>query len=685
MKKTILPLILSIFLVSSCGVSEGTSISSSSSSIEGDTSSTEKVPSSTDGESSITEGSTSSSSTSEGGFVPESDNDIQGMPILHCFNWSISNISSNLEQIKDSGYGAIQLSPMQPQKDYYQGQNWKSQWWKLYQPLGFKVAGSNENVMGTKSELTSLCSKAKNLGIKVIVDVVSNHLAGGSRTSLNGSVNNFEPTIYSQNLIHTYGDWAKDNNLQSIVQGNIGDYPDLKTESSVVQDRVISLLKEYIDCGIDGFRFDAAKHIETPDDGDYASNYWPNVLGATSEYAKTKGREEPYYYGEILTTCGAGREYSSYTKYMSTIDKDQGMDVLNAVINKSTTKIVEQYNTKVSPSKLVIWAESHDTYSNDEKETTNVTTENIQKAYLIQGSRKDASTLYLARPGNSTFGEIGTSNWKDKEIKAINKFHTIFKNQDERIASTSGVFVNVRGSSNYSGAALVNISNASSTLSSLSIAGLPNGTYTDLISGKEYTVSSSVVSNVTFTNNACILVNNDIGDVTAPSLEISASEEVFKDTTSISVNAKNADSLEYQIDNNSPVTFTGSTLTLPTSISSGRFTLKISAKNKVGTTSKELTLIKTSSLYNKSLIIYNIDTNYKYYGWLWKDSGEGSWLEFNIDNNLMGLDMGSNNMFIIVKFNKSVSSIDWSTKVEQTENISFNKRIYNFNDFTFKK
>lgn len=66
---------------------------------------------------------------------------------------------------------------MQPQKDYYAGNTSKEAWWKLYQPLGFSIATKN-NALGTKSQLKSMVTAAHNKGLKVIVDVVANHLAG---------------------------------------------------------------------------------------------------------------------------------------------------------------------------------------------------------------------------------------------------------------------------------------------------------------------------------------------------------------------------------------------------------------------------------------------------------------------------------------------------------------------------
>ena len=236
---------------------------------------------------------------------------IQDGTILHAWNWSMNAIKENMAAIKEAGYTAVQTSPMQTQKDYYSSSSWKDQWWKLYQPFGFDIATSN-NAIGTKDDLIAMCKEAEKYGIKVIVDVVANHLAGDNTSKFSPKVKDYEPEIYNQNLMHNIG-YTNDSSIQSVVQGAIGEFPDLKTESSVVQQEVLQLLKDYIDCGVDGFRFDAAKHIETPDDSaDIASDFWPTVINGIRDYAD----HELFIYGEILNTPGDNFSISNYTKYI---------------------------------------------------------------------------------------------------------------------------------------------------------------------------------------------------------------------------------------------------------------------------------------------------------------------------------------------------------------------------------
>lgn len=607
---------------------------------------------------------------------------IQDGTILHAFNWSMNNIKNELTNIKNAGYTAVQLSPMQPQKDYYQGY-WGSQWWKLYQPYGFSVAKDNQNVLGNKNDLISLCSAAKEKGVKIIVDVVTNHLAGGSKTSLNGSVNNFEPTIYSNNLIHTYGQYAKDDNLQSIVQGNIGDYPDLKTEDSRVQSRVISMLKEYCDCGVDGFRFDAAKHIETPDDGTYKSDYWPNVTNAINDYYVGKGLDKPYIYGEILTTCGTGRKYSSYTQYMSTIDNKQATALLTAVNSGNASSIKTTYNTGVNPDHLVLWAESHDTYSNDGKETTNISSDIINKTYMIQASRKDASSLYLVRPGNSNMGEIGSTDYKKASIRGANLFHNVYAHYNESITIKNGVFINVRGNGDNNGAAIININNTA-TGSNLELP-LANGKYKDLITNNKVTVSGGS-ANISFTDGACFLVPEDVDPTSiTPTIELNTDAEVFKNTTNVSISVNNANESYYQINGGSAVNFTQTAaFSIGDGLSNGDITIKVTAKNSHGASTKTIELLKTS-LADKSLIIKNVtDSSHSYLVWNWADGKDGSWYGPTKDGNMLGYDLPNKN-YIVVKFNSgtTTTNANWDNKLGQTQDLILNNQVIDFSTLHF--
>ena len=65
-----------------------------------------------------------------------------------------------------AGYSHLQLSPLQRS-------NPGAQWWKRYQPIDSTVIKG----LGSEAELQALTRRAHGCGVKVIADVVFNHMA----------------------------------------------------------------------------------------------------------------------------------------------------------------------------------------------------------------------------------------------------------------------------------------------------------------------------------------------------------------------------------------------------------------------------------------------------------------------------------------------------------------------------
>ena len=85
--------------------------------------------------------------------------------------------------------------------------------------------------------------------------------------------------------------------------------PDLNTSNKELQNIILNFLSDAQACGADGFRFDAAKHIETPSDNGFGSQFWARVKETTQ-----KNNPDVFLYGEILNTAGPGG-YSDMQKY----------------------------------------------------------------------------------------------------------------------------------------------------------------------------------------------------------------------------------------------------------------------------------------------------------------------------------------------------------------------------------
>lgn len=482
--------------------------------------------------------------------------------MLHAFNWSYNTIKENLPAIAAAGYTTVQTSPVQQPKDYSTSGDVTGQWWKLYQPISFHIA--KESWLGTKDDLKSLCDEADKYGIKIICDIVSNHIANADETrpdSVSNQVKKYEPEFYKKRRTYTrtYKGDANDSSVQAVVQGHVSKCPDLVTNDTAVQTYIINLLKECIDCGVDGFRFDAAKHIETEDDGEYASDYWKNITTSASSYYTQKTGDDLYIYGEILNNCGADRSYSSYTKYINVTDNRTGDAVLyNVTRGKASTATNAKYKSGVAASNAVLWAESHDTYEGNSgssgfSNTADVSDENVVKAWAIVASRKDSTALFFARPGTALMGGVSTdTTYKSTAVSEINKFHNLFVGQSEKLGSSGDIAYVARGTSG------IVLSNCKGTNASVSISGtgLADGKYTDTVSGAEFTVANGVLTGSIGKTGVAVVYN---GTTTPKAINSVESGSFRGDTMTLTLGLENATSGTYCLDDSTPVKFTGTT------------------------------------------------------------------------------------------------------------------------------
>ena len=482
--------------------------------------------------------------------------------MLHAFNWSYNTIKENLPAIAAAGYTTVQTSPVQQPKDYSTSGDVTGQWWKLYQPISFHIA--EQSWLGTKDDLKSLCDEADKYGIKIICDIVSNHIANADETrpdSVSNQVKKYEPDFYKKRRTYTrtYKGDANDSSVQAVVQGHVSKCPDLVTNDAAVQTYIINLLKECIDCGVDGFRFDAAKHIETEDDGEYASDYWKNITTSASSYYTQKTGDDLYIYGEILNNCGADRSYSSYTKYINVTDNRTGDAVLyNVTRGKASTATNATYKSGVAASNAVLWAESHDTYegssgSSGFSNTADVSDENVVKAWAIVASRKDSTALFFARPGTALMGGVSTdTTYKSTAVSEINKFHNLFVGQSEKLGSSGDIAYVARGTSG------IVLSNCKGTNASVSISGtgLADGKYTDTVSGAEFTVANGVLTGSIGKTGVAVVYN---GTTTPKAINSVESGSFRGDTMTLTLSLENATSGTYCLDDSTPVKFTGTT------------------------------------------------------------------------------------------------------------------------------
>lgn len=509
--------------------------------------------------------------------------------ILQAWNWSYAEIQKNLQAIAEAGFTTIQISPPTELKEATKGvkilrKENDNGWWMMYQPAAYELNQSEDNVLGTKDELISMIDAAHEMGLFVIADAVINHL-GNSETGdykINGNslpadanavdylcqraweFDSSKAIIDAGAFHYPYANCKyNDTGAFDCTQNAVSLLPDLDTSKPVVQETILDYWHECIDAGIDGFRIDAAKHIETKYDGEYASDFWDVLMydGINGKqgiypYAKDTYGKDLYMYGEILNTVSTERSFSWYLEYMNITNSTAFNDIRLAVNNGNAKNAVpESFNNGMSNKTAVLWDESHDTYMDDCKSKHLPSVKLLTKRWACMASRADVVCMYLARPTNKASEiydlDLGTAYdtaWNDKETAVINKFHNHFQGAGEAVSSSGNIAIVERG---YSGVVLVNCKGDAADVS-VPVQMLADGTYIDQMTGNTFTVANGTITGTMGETGVAVIYNPETAVVTA------TKENCNFTTESIMVDVvANGTVAAYQINDEEPVEFTG--------------------------------------------------------------------------------------------------------------------------------
>ena len=443
---------------------------------------------------------------------------VQGGNILHAFNWRMRDLVKYAPDIAAAGYSTVQISPIQQTKVTANDGSYATDWWCFYQPTDMKIG----NALGTAAELKDATTELHKYGIKVVADVVTNHVQNCESKADANNINStlrqwIRDGVTTTTLLKPTNDNSRDGMTQNALGGQL---PDLNTGSKDYQNYVINnLLKPLLSAGVDGFRFDAAKHIETTDDPT-PSQYWPTVTGAI------KGvKSDAYIYGEVLDNAGKFN-ITSYTKYMSVTDFRFGKTVRDALSSKNASSVVSYGYSGSQKKDNVLWVESHDTFC--DQTSTALTKKQQILGWAIVGSRADAPALYFVRPKHEALDSAGfikyddlmgapgaADTWKDPTVVAVNKFKNAFIGQNETAtASGSNLFIQ-RGTS---GMVIVNLNGSSTSISQS--CSMSNGSYTDQITGKTFQVSGGKITGNVGSTGVAVIYNKTASN-TAPTIKLS--------------------------------------------------------------------------------------------------------------------------------------------------------------------
>lgn len=432
--------------------------------------------------------------------------DMKNGAILHAWMWSFNTIKNNMKAIAEAGYTSVQTEPMSAIKtNPANGKKFANNWYYVYQPTDTTIGNF---VVGTEQDLKDMCAEAHKYGVRIIVDVVANHFT--SDWNAIGSDWKDTSLFHSRtNCPGNAGDEINYSNRWQVTHCHLLGLWDINTENQTAANKMKDFLVEAVNDGVDGFRFDAAKHVELPDEFSQHSVYWQTILKNGAQYQ----------YGEVLQG-DSSLSYTGYTNMFTQYSSDgggatasdYGKTVRSAIrsSNLNAGNLTSLRNGGAKDDQLVTWVESHDNYANRDKESTYLNDYQLRMGWAIVGSRAGGAPLYFNRPvgsgGNnaqfaeqSQLGDAGDNMWKDKAVVAVNHFRNKMNGNSEYLRncqSQNSCLMVERyakdGKADDDGVVIANMGG------DVNLAGsgttLDDGTYTDQVNGGTITVSGGKIT-----------------------------------------------------------------------------------------------------------------------------------------------------------------------------------------------
>lgn len=573
--------------------------------------------------------------------------DVEDGAILHTWCWSYKTVKENIPEIAASGFSAIQVSPISLCK--VGGTQINGGWYWHYQPVNYEVFGNYQ--MGTLEDFKAMCDEAHKYGLKVIVDTVINHCTsdyGAIDESITGG---FDGQAFHDHSGHDHAsaNWSENDRYEETQYPLSGLY-DWNTQRQDVQDYLKNFLKKCVEYGADGFRYDAAKLIELPDDtsekygDDFSSDFWPYVLqnGASFQYGEAlqEGGAHEYNQGDDAKSGYNDQDTSRLSAYQAlgftTPDgKKQGFFTTASYYGFRVRDCVSNGNMAANYvgdflmpegatiQQAVTWVESHDNYCNNAS-YSDLNDQQVIQAWAIIAARAGGTPLFYSRPNNSSasnpwgdnvIGPAGSDMYKDPQVVAVNFFgNEMGDDAPEYLSNPMGntqVLMIERGTKAFAGSVVINTSDEDVVLSGVAVNAMADGTYTDAAYGGNFVVKDGKLSGTVKAGKVAVIYNSQINEEDKvdfkADVELSpASQDFLTDTISVTINIRGCAGAAYQIDGGATVACeNGTTLTFGKDMAGDEsVTLKVSGYDANGSAVAETEATYTKRIAHGQTIAY---------------------------------------------------------------------------------
>lgn len=232
--------------------------------------------------------------------------------IVNLFEWTFNDIATECESfLAPYNYSAVLVSPVF-EHAIIKNPDWDERadrpWYERYQPVSFKI----DSRSGDKKDFKQMVRRCNDVGVRVIVDVVINHMTssisgrGSAGSRFDGATFTYPDVGFDQSSFHdkiacpTKNLQIEDvNDLVQIKNCEILGKHDLDHSNPTVFAQIVKALQKLLDWGVAGFKIDSAKYI------------WPNHLDKIFNQLLLnsdifKLNESLFVINDVQTCCNCG-------------------------------------------------------------------------------------------------------------------------------------------------------------------------------------------------------------------------------------------------------------------------------------------------------------------------------------------------------------------------------------------
>lgn len=257
----------------------------------------------------------------------------------------LKGVTAKLDYLQDLGVNGIWLMPIMPSPSYHK-----------YDVSDYKDIDPD---YGTLDDFKMLVDESHKRGIKIIIDMVLNHTAvshpwfqsamsdslspyrdyylWNDLESIRDEISKKDTTLDSDNI--TQWHTVKNDTTKELYYGFFSSHmPDLNFDNEKVRNEFVNIGRFWLEeMHVDGFRFDAARHIY-PEDRAWSNHEFWNWYRAELEKINPK----VYLVGEVYSMNV--NELSYYTKGLSSLfNFKMGKSIIHVLNNGSDYGLIDDY------------------------------------------------------------------------------------------------------------------------------------------------------------------------------------------------------------------------------------------------------------------------------------------------------------------------------------------------------